>query len=40
MLTWASERGHITINHLKGFKRLYHGDRSEKIWLPEQLTHS
>lgn len=37
MLTWAVERGQITANHLKGFKRLYHGDRSEKIWLPEHI---
>jgi integrase len=37
MLTWAVQRGQITVNHLKGFKRLYHGDRSEKIWLPEHI---
>jgi integrase len=35
MLTWAVERGQIMVNHLKG--RLYHGDRSEKIWLPEHI---
>jgi integrase len=38
MLTWALERGHITTNHLRGFKRLYHADRSEIIWLPEHIT--
>jgi integrase len=38
MLTWAVERGNITANHLRGFKRLYHADRSEIIWLPEHLT--
>jgi hypothetical protein len=38
MLTWAIERGHITANHLRGFKRLYHADRSEIIWLPEHVA--
>jgi integrase len=38
MLTWAMERGHITANHLRGFKRLYHADRSEIIWLPEHVA--
>lgn len=38
MLTWAVERGHITANHLRGFKRLYHADRSEIIWLPEHIA--
>jgi len=38
MLTWAVERGHITANHLRGFKRLYHVDRSEIIWLPEHVA--
>jgi hypothetical protein len=38
MLTWAVERGHITANHLRGFKRLYHADRSEIIWLPEHVA--
>ena len=37
MLTWAREHGRLTINHLKGFRRLYHADRSEKIWLPEHI---
>ena len=38
MLTWAIERGHIAANHLRGFKRLYHADRSEIIWLPEHIA--
>jgi integrase len=38
MLTWAVERGHISANHLRGFKRLYHADRSEIIWLPEHIA--
>ena len=38
MLTWAVERGHITANHLRGFKRLYHADRREIIWLREHVA--
>jgi hypothetical protein len=38
MLTWAVERGQVSANHLKGFKRLYHADRSEIIWLEEHVT--
>jgi len=37
MLSWATDRGKITTNHLKGFKRLYSVDRSENIWLPEHI---
>ena len=37
MLTWAVDRGKITVNHLRGFKRLYHSDRSEIIWLREHI---
>ena len=37
MLTWAVERGELTANHIKGFRRLYRSDRSEKIWLPEHV---
>lgn len=36
-LTWASDRSKIGTNHLRGFKRLYHQDRSEIIWLPEHV---
>jgi integrase len=38
MLTRAVDRGNITANHLRGFKRLYHADRSEIIWLPEHIA--
>jgi integrase len=38
MLTWAVDRGQATANYLRGFKRLYHVDRSEIIWLPEHIT--
>jgi integrase len=38
MLTWAVDTGKIVTNHLKGFKRLYHVDRSEIIWLPEHIA--
>jgi integrase len=38
MLTWAVDRGHLLANHVKGFKRLYHSDRSEFIWLPEHVV--
>ncbi|MDO9426048.1 MAG: tyrosine-type recombinase/integrase [Methylobacterium sp.] len=38
MLTWAVERGRLPANHIKGFKRLYHSDRSEILWLPEHIT--
>lgn len=37
MLTWAVEKGKLSANHLKGFKRLYEVDRSEIIWLPEHI---
>ena len=37
MLTWAVDRGRLTINHVKGFRRVYHSDRSEIIWLPEHV---
>lgn len=38
MLTWAVDRGQATANHLRGFRRLYHADRSEIIWLPEHIA--
>jgi integrase len=37
MLSWAKECSRLTVNHLKGFRRLYHADRSEKIWLAEHI---
>jgi integrase len=38
MLTWAVEAGELTTNHLAGFKRAYHSDRADKIWLVEHIT--
>jgi integrase len=38
MLSWCKDNGRLTANHLKGFRRLYHSDRSEKIWLPEHVA--
>lgn len=38
MLTWAVDSGRLTANHLKGFKRLYHANRAEIIWLPEHIA--
>ena len=37
MLTWAVENGRLKANHIRGFKRLYHADRSEIVWLPEHI---
>jgi integrase len=37
MLTWGIDRGTLTANCLRGFKRLYQVDRSEIIWLPEHI---
>ena len=37
MLTWAADSGRLDANHIKGFRRLYHADRSEIIWLPEHV---
>jgi integrase len=38
MWSWAVDRGWLSLNHLKGFKRIYHSDRSDKIWLPEHIS--
>jgi site-specific recombinase XerC len=37
MISWAVDRGHLSSNHVRGFKRLYHVDRAELIWLPEHI---
>lgn len=37
MLTWAKENGHVFSNHIAGFRRLHSVDRSDLIWLPEQI---
>ena len=38
MLSWAQENGRVSANHIRGFKRLYHADRAEIVWLPEHVT--
>ncbi len=38
MLTWAVDESQLSANHLKGFRRLYHADRSEIVWLPEHIV--
>jgi integrase len=38
MLSWAKENGQVFSNHIAGFRRLHHVDRSELIWLPEHIT--
>src|SRR5258706_11785510 len=37
MISWAVDRGHVASNHVRGFKRLYHVDRAEQIWLPKHI---
>ena len=37
MLSWAKENGRIFSNHVSGFRRLHSANRSELIWLPEQI---
>src|SRR3546814_11224710 len=37
MLTWARENGQVMTNHIAGFRRLHHADRSALIWLPEHI---
>lgn len=38
MLTWAVRRVRISNNHVMGFVRLHKSDRSDKLWLPEQIA--
>lgn len=38
MMSWSIDRGHLLFNHLRGFKRLHHADRAERIWLPEHIA--
>jgi hypothetical protein len=33
----AEDRGLIMTNHLKDFRRLYHSDRADLIWLPQHI---
>jgi integrase len=37
VLSWAAKDGPLERNVLDGFERAYTSDRSEKIWLPEQI---
>ena len=38
MFSWAVDRGLLRRTISSGFKRLYHSDRSEIIWLPEHIA--
>ena len=38
ILEWARDRGLIGLNHATRPKKLYKADRSDKLWLPEQLA--
>jgi len=37
LLEWARDRGMISHNHATRPKKVYHADRSDKLWLPEHL---
>ena len=37
LLSWAKKRHRISANVLEGYERVYHTDRSDKIWLPEHI---
>jgi hypothetical protein len=39
-LTWAVDRGQATANYLRGFKRLYHADRSRSFGCRNTLPPS
>jgi integrase len=38
MITWGIDRGHLSFNYVRGFKRLHHANRAEQIWLPEHIS--
>jgi hypothetical protein len=38
LLSWAKKRHRISINVLEGYERVSRTDRSDKIWLPEQIA--
>jgi integrase len=39
MLTWGVDNHNgISANHLRGFKRLYHANRSDLIWTPDLIA--
>lgn len=38
LLSWARDgAGEIAHNHIAGFERLYHVNRADRIWLPDQI---
>jgi integrase len=37
VLSWAAKDGPLKVNVLDGFERAYASDRSDIIWLPEQI---
>lgn len=37
VLSWAVDRGEIRTNPVKGFPRIYSGNRADVIWTPENL---
>ncbi|WP_156459870.1 MULTISPECIES: hypothetical protein [unclassified Mesorhizobium] len=37
MLSWARDSGRMTASHVAGFRRFHKSDRSEKIWLPQDI---
>ncbi len=39
VLSWAKDRGIILFNHAERGGRLYHADRSEMIWTPEEVAN-
>src|SRR6266508_1486311 len=38
ILAWGKKRHKIEANVLEGYERVYRTDRSDKIWLPEQIA--
>ena len=38
VLSWAHKRGCIHANHVIGFEKLHRSDRSDMIWMPEQIA--
>ena len=38
ILEWGRDRGIVALNHATRPKKLYKADRSDKLWLPDDLT--
>jgi hypothetical protein len=38
VLSWAKKRQRISANVLEGYERVYRTDRSDKVWLPDQIA--